>query len=94
MSEEWLTIEQVTAFEGISRMEVYNRMQPGDSHPLVWKNRGDGKPGRLIDPASLTVQGRERLKELQLSAAMDSYTHPATSLTDKSIQLSLIPGSD
>ena len=28
----WITVEQVTEFEGISRMEVYRRMQPGDSH--------------------------------------------------------------
>jgi hypothetical protein len=96
----WLRDYEVAACEDISRREVYRRGQQDESGryldeaPLIWKNREDGKPGRLYDPASLSATGRERLKLSRLSAAMDAYTRPATSLTDKSTQLSLIPDVD
>jgi hypothetical protein len=57
---EWLTVEQVMDFERISRVEAYRRMQPGDCHALIWKNREDGKPGRVIDPTSLSPDAKDR----------------------------------
>ncbi len=70
MSEAtWLTIEQVTEFERISRMEVYNRMRPGDSHPLIWKDREDGQPGRVINARSMSFDAQERWRKNLLETA-------------------------
>ena len=61
--QEWPTVEQVMDFERISRMEVYRRMQPGDSRALIWKNREDGEPGRLINPRSMSFDAQQRWRK-------------------------------
>ena len=80
---EWPTVEEVMDFERISRMEVYRRMQPGDSHALIWKDREDGTPGRLINPRSMSfdAQQRWRTKLLETADAPEG----------KSAQLGLLP---
>ena len=84
MSEvSWLTPNQVMEFEGISRMEVYRRMQPGDVRFLVSKEREDGKPGRLINPRSMTPAAQERWRQSVLRRAVKPTTERA--------QLSLLP---
>ena len=65
----WLTVEQVTHFERISRMEVYRRMQPGDPHFLVSRDREDGQPGKLIDPRSMSFDAQERWRKKLLETA-------------------------
>ena len=65
---EWLTPERVADFERISRQEVYNRMQAGDSHPLLWKEREDG-PGRLVDPRSMSFDAQKRWRKWLLETA-------------------------
>jgi hypothetical protein len=69
MSEtDWLTPEQVSDFERVSRVEIYNRMQAGDSHRLIWRDREDG-PGRLIDPRSMTFEAQKRWRKWLLEPA-------------------------
>jgi hypothetical protein len=67
----WLTVQQVAAFEGISRMEVYRRMQPGDSHYLISADRqeADARPGRLINPRSMSFDGQKRWRRSLLESA-------------------------
>jgi len=83
----WLTTEQVIEFEGISRREVYRRMLPGHPHFLVSKDRSevDGKPGRLINPRSMSPEGQDRWREYVLRNAPKPETEPA--------QLGLLPHS-
>ncbi len=70
MNEPWLlTVEKVREFEGISRMEAYRRMRPGNPHPLVSKSREDGRPGRLIDPRSMSWPAQERWRQEILRTA-------------------------
>lgn len=78
MSEiEWLTTEQVTEFEGISRVEVYRRMEPRDPHSLIWKSREDGRPGRLVNPRSMSVGAQQRWRSSLLESAAIPEVHPA-----------------
>ena len=83
----WLTVRQVRDFEGISRREVYRRMQPGDSHPLIWREV-DGNRGRLIDPRSISfdAQQRWRKKLLETADAPKAESGPA--------QFSLLPRTE
>jgi len=85
--ETWLTIEQVTAFEGISRMEVYRRMRPGDPHFLLSKPR-EGEPGRLIDARSMTWQAQKQWRQDLLRNAA-KLPEP-----DRSGQLPLLPQTE
>jgi hypothetical protein len=69
MSElEWLKPEQVANFERISRVEVYSRMEAGDSRPFIWKERED-RPGRLVDPRSMSFDAQERWRKCLLETA-------------------------
>jgi hypothetical protein len=90
MNEMWLTVAQAAFFERISRMEVYRRMQPGDSHPLIWRDRRevDGQPGRLINPLSMTFAGREcwRTKLLETAESPKAGTGAG--------QLNLLPRTE
>ena len=81
--QEWPTVEEVMDFERVSRMEVYRRMQPGDSHPLIWKNREDGEPGRLINPRSMSFDAQQRWRTKLLATADAPEGEPA--------QLGLLP---
>ncbi|MGH9378177.1 MAG: hypothetical protein ACRD1I_05200, partial [Terriglobia bacterium] len=67
----WLTVAEVMAFERISRRECYNRMRPGDSHALVWKNRSEtsSKPGKLIHALSMSARAQEHWCAHALAAA-------------------------
>ncbi len=65
----WLTVEQVRDFERVSRMEVYRRMRPGDTHFLVSRDREDGQPGKLIDPRSMSFDARQRWRKRLLETA-------------------------
>jgi hypothetical protein len=69
MNEMWLTFEQVGDFERISRMEVYRRIRPGDTHFLVSRDREDGQPGKLIDPRSMSFDARQRWRKHLLETA-------------------------
>ena len=79
----WLEVADAMRLEGISRMEVYNRMKPGDVHPLIWKDRReiDGKPGRLIywKSASFAAQQRWRQELLKQAAGSPIPAAPANS---------------
>lgn len=82
----WLTIGQVGQFEGISRREAYRRMQPGDSHFLISKDREDGKPGKLIAPRSMSPAAQEKWRKVTLQNAAKP---PA-----KTAQLGLLPRTE
>jgi hypothetical protein len=86
----WLTVEQVAAFEGISRMEVYRRMQPGDSHYLLSADRqeADARPGRLINPHSMSFDGQKRWRRSLLESADISRTESMPA------QLGLLPRTE
>jgi hypothetical protein len=73
----WPTTEQVAELEGLSRVEVYRRMEPRDSHALVWKNREDGRPGRLINPHSMSIDAQRRWRHELLEAAAVPKAEPA-----------------
>lgn len=81
----WVTPNQVMGFEGISRREVYRRMRPGDSHFLVSRDRAeiDGKPGRLVNPRSMSGEAQDRWREYVLRNVPEAETEPA--------QLGLLP---
>jgi len=66
---EWPTVEQVMDFERISRVEVYRRMRPGDSHALIWKNGEEGRQGRLINPRSMSFDAQQRWRTKLLETA-------------------------
>ena len=68
---EWPTVEQVMDFERISRM------QPGDSHTLVWKNREDGQQGRVINPRSMSFDAQQRWRTKLLETADAPQGEPA-----------------
>jgi hypothetical protein len=82
----WLTPNQVVKFEGISRREVYLRMRPGDVHFLVSKTREDGKPGRLINPRSMSPDAQDRWRQDILQNAAKPDAEPS--------QQSLLPTSE
>jgi len=71
----WLEVVEVMRLEGISRMEGYRRMKPGDAHPLIWKDRReiDGKPGRVIYWKSLSFNGQARWREERLKQASGQW---------------------
>jgi transposase InsO family protein len=79
----WLTPREVAAFEGVTREEVYRRMKPGDSHFLIWKER-EGAPGRLINPLSMTDDGKQRWRREQLLKASELTSQSAISGDDSS----------
>jgi hypothetical protein len=71
---EWLTIEQVSEFERTSRVGLYNRMRPEpltrtEAKPLRWEYREDGRPGRLIDPLSMSFNAQQRWRKALLERA-------------------------
>jgi hypothetical protein len=80
---EWPTVEQAMDFERISRVEVYRRMQPGDSHALIWKNGEEGRQGRLINPRSMSFDAQQRWRTKLLETADAPEPEPA--------QLGLLP---
>ena len=82
----WLTPAQVMNFEGVSRREVYRRMEPGDAHFLLSKDREDGKPGRLINPRSMSPDAQDRWRKDELRKA----ARPAT----EAAQLGLLPQTE
>jgi hypothetical protein len=88
MNEMWLTVEQVRDFERVSRMEVYRRMHPGDTHFLVSRDRENGQPGKLIDPRSMSFDARQRWRKHLLETA--DGPKPAPSPT----QLGLLPRTE
>ncbi len=99
MNEALLTVRQVKEFERVSRMEVYRRMNDlTDLHHLVWVDRKtiDRKPGRLINPLSMTDDGQQRwrkdelLKAAKLDLAPSSIPDPAAP-ADASGQGRLLP---
>ena len=79
----WLTPRQVMDFEGISRREVYRRMEPRDAHYLISTDREDGKPGRLINPRSMSPDAQDRWRKDELRKAARAATEPG--------QLGLLP---
>jgi len=84
----WLTPNQVADLEGVSRVEVYRRMRPGDAHLLISKAREEGEPGRLIDPRSMSWPAQERWRqELLKNAAKPPEP-------DKSGQFPLLPQTE
>jgi hypothetical protein len=89
----WLTVEQVRAFEQISRMEVYRRMQPGDSHYLISRDRRevDGQPGRLINPRSMSSDAQERWRESMLQGSANPTLSEANPTPEMPVQFSLLP---
>lgn len=82
----WPTVEQVSDFEGISRREVYRRMEPGDAHFLLSKHREDGKPGRLINPRSMSPDAQDRWRKDKLR----KVARP----TAETAQLDLLPQTE
>lgn len=88
MNETWLTVEQVAEFEGISRMEVYRRMKPGDAHFLISKEREEGKPGRLINARSMTFDAQKIWRKSLLETADKRKPEPSAS------QLGLLPRAE
>jgi hypothetical protein len=96
----WITSAQVMAFEGISRMEVYRRMEPGDPHLLLWKDREDGKPGRLINPRSMSPDAQDRWRQDVLRNAEKPKAEAAqldllpTDEVDRQIEALMLPESE
>jgi hypothetical protein len=82
----WLTPNQVMNFEGISRREVYRRMKPGDPRFLVSKDREDGKPGKLINPRSMSPDAQDRWRQGSLRNAPKPVADSA--------QLSFLPHTE
>jgi len=79
----WLTPYQVMNFEGISREEVYRRMKLGDPAFLISKDREDGKPGKLINPRSMSPDAQNRWRQARLRNAAKPHAEPS--------QLGLLP---
>ena len=84
----WLTPDQVMDCEGVSRREVYRRMEPGDPHFLLSRDRRevDGKAGRLVNPRSMSPEAQGRWREYLLQNIPKPKTEPA--------QLGLLPHTD
>jgi hypothetical protein len=87
MNETRLTSDQVAAFEGVSRMEVYRRISSGE---YVSCNRRDvdGKAGTLILARSMSFDGQQRLRQRQLESAVSPKIQPASG------ELSLFPRTE
>lgn len=91
---DWLTVQEVMAFERISKRECFNRMKHDDPQRLIWKAKaGKGpKPGRLIYAPSMSFNARERWKTQAF--AVITEPNPTTETAAKTGQLSLIPRTE
>ena len=83
----WLTPAQVMNFEGVSRREVYRRMEPGDPYPLIWRAL-DGRARRLINPRSMSFDAQERWRKHLLESADSPKAESAPA------QFSLLPRTE
>ena len=71
----WLTVEQVMEFAGISRMEVYCRMDSGEYR---WRKKSEGKLGREIDPFSLSDDAQQLYRKAQFLNLARLNSEPAS----------------
>src|SRR5437764_1078259 len=86
--ENWLTVKQVAGYLELSRQEINRRTKPGHPHFLPSRDRReiDGKPGRLINPRSMSPAAQELWRQHALKNAVKSSAEPA--------QLGLLPRAE
>lgn len=90
LESPWPTHSQVVELEGVSRREVYRRMEAGHPRFLISRDRRevDGKPGRLINPRSMSFEAQQHWRKKLLESADSPKPESASE------QLSLLPHSE